>query len=230
MAKKASGRTRPNPWSPSHCSAAARNRRRKAKAATAAKPPVTGRLLSLWRPETAAGPSSRNALLTHAPRLPRPKPVDKTNPTASLPPMGTLSSARKPWPHRVGRKANGSSIMIRGLDIPRGRLATLWPLQRTNQARAFDADAEAGSHVAQNEGQGRRSRRPRACRAPRRRSRLGCAARLRQAAERYGRNHWPPDSDRTYGERYPPRRWNHIDEPGAPPARPTTADASWPAC
>ncbi|HBO5261808.1 hypothetical protein N5P33_04820 [Pseudomonas aeruginosa] len=43
--------------------------------------------------------------------------------------------------------------MIRGLDIPRGRLATLWPLQRTNQARAFDADAEAGSHVAQNEGQ-----------------------------------------------------------------------------
>ncbi|HCW0465902.1 TPA: hypothetical protein OW393_005295 [Pseudomonas aeruginosa] len=39
--------------------------------------------------------------------------------------------------------------MIRGLDIPRGRLATLWPLQRTNQARAFDADAEAGSHVAQ---------------------------------------------------------------------------------
>uniref|UniRef100_UPI001A9F4656 hypothetical protein n=10 Tax=Pseudomonas aeruginosa TaxID=287 RepID=UPI001A9F4656 len=101
----------------------------------------------------AAGPSSRNALLTHAPRLPRPKPVDKTNPTASLPPMGTLSSARKPWPHRGGRKANGSSIMIRGLDIPRGRLATLWPLQRTNQARAFDADAEAGSHVAQNEGQ-----------------------------------------------------------------------------
>ncbi|MCV6480841.1 hypothetical protein, partial [Pseudomonas aeruginosa] len=86
-------------------------------------------------------------------RLPRPKPVDKTNPTASLPPMGTLSSARKPWPHRGGRKANGSSIMIRGLDIPRGRLATLWPLQRTNQARAFDADAEAGSHVAQNEGQ-----------------------------------------------------------------------------
>ncbi|MGS6476068.1 hypothetical protein, partial [Pseudomonas aeruginosa] len=86
-------------------------------------------------------------------RLPRPKPVDKTNPTASLPPMGTLSSARKPWPHRVGRKANGSSIMIRSLDIPRGRLATLWPLQRTNQARAFDADAEAGSHVAQNEGQ-----------------------------------------------------------------------------
>ncbi|MGV5112850.1 hypothetical protein, partial [Pseudomonas aeruginosa] len=91
--------------------------------------------------------------LTHAPRLPRPKPVDKTNPTASLPPMGTLSSARKPWPPRGGRKANGSSIMIRGLDIPRGRLATLWPLQRTNQARAFDADAEAGSYVAQNEGQ-----------------------------------------------------------------------------
>ncbi|WP_171411645.1 hypothetical protein [Pseudomonas aeruginosa] len=48
--------------------------------------------------------------------------------------------------------------MIRGLDIPRGRLATLWPLQRTNQARAFDADAEAGSHVAQNEGQEEKSK------------------------------------------------------------------------
>ncbi len=213
MAKKASGRTRPNPWSPSHCSAAARNRRRKARQLPPQKPPVTGRLLSLWRPETAAGPSSATPSSPTRPAYPpeaRRQDQPHRQPAAhGHTIVGAQALAPSGW-----AKANGSSIMIRGLDIPRGRLATLWPLQRTNQARAFDADAEAGSHVAQNEGQEEEVEGLRACRAPRRRSRLGCAARLRQAAERYGRNHWPPDSDRTYGERYPPRRWNHIGEPG----------------
>src|SRR5690606_6724110 len=46
------GPTRPSPSSPSPCSAVARNSRKRARAATAAKPPsATGRLPSFWPPE-----------------------------------------------------------------------------------------------------------------------------------------------------------------------------------
>ncbi|WP_238603207.1 hypothetical protein, partial [Pseudomonas aeruginosa] len=81
-----------------------------------------------------------------------PKPFDKTKLTATRSPMGTPSPACRTWSHRVGQKAGGSSIMIRSLDIPRGRLAVPWPLRRESQARVFDAGAEADSDVAQNEG------------------------------------------------------------------------------
>ncbi|MGA4817518.1 hypothetical protein ACPA9J_34450 [Pseudomonas aeruginosa] len=123
--------------------------------------------------------------------------------------------------------------MIRGLDIPRGRLATLWPLQRTRPGSGVRCRRRSGcSHVAQNEGQEEEveglehAARP-VCRS---RLRVRREASTRRRSE-YGRNHWPPDSDRT-----PMANDIHradgttLANPGPRPARPTTADASWPAC
>ena len=146
--------------------------------------------------------------LVHPPAMPSsptrpayPARSPSTRPTHRQPAAhGHTIVGAQAWPHRVGRKANGSSIMIRGLDIPRGRLATLWPLQRTNQARAFDADAEAGSHVAQNEARKKKSKASSMPRGPSPIPTPGAPRGFDGAAERYGRNHWPPDGDRTYVE------------------------------